>query len=293
MAITNEEVKIKLGVDGSQVGPALAGQSAVFNKFITGMKSQLMSLARTNVYLMAVTVIKELLPTAQEFWDSVYGVDEAGSERIRKSNENLRKLRQEVMTTKAALNKAFEERSLRDADNLGKEAIFEGKMADNQSEKARAEARVKLLKDTKQPIEQIVAAQQEVRNLTLEQLEIEKKLSEVRAKFSGEEMLTSIKRRANITKEITDLRSDIKTYNELGFPDQAKAAENKINKLVSGRNNLEGLPPGVSANQYLLSMNPLWQKLGTAGMSKPITAEEFRSIMAEAQLNVIIDGVKE
>lgn len=271
---------------------ALEQRSAITMTTLKSIGSKAISLLRANVYMAGMDLLRQMIPTAEEFWDGIYGTDQASMERAQQAYDNLKKLQEAAKASRQALWDVYDARSFRDADNLGKEAILEANVQDQQGVLAKAKAHYELMKATGQSDEKRAAALKDVYDQEKALLELEDKLSGVRSGFSESEMHKSLKRRSNITKEVSDLRTDVRTYNDLGQPEEAKKAEAKIAKLIATRNNMEGLPEGVSANQYLLSMNPAWQKYGAAGMNKPITAEEYRTIMEDTQLNVIISGVQ-
>lgn len=112
MAINREEVQVRIGVDSSAVSAGMAKVSFQVNKFVQDTGKKLLSLAKANIWLAAADLLQQALPTAEEFWNRVYGVDEATTKKFQDSLSRLKTLRAELEQSKSQLAKAeFGERA--------------------------------------------------------------------------------------------------------------------------------------------------------------------------------------
>jgi len=105
MATQSEEVKIKLGVDGSQVSSGLASLTGVFNKFTSNVTRSLGNLLKVNLASMfGGDLIQMWDKGTKKLADFIFKTDEltkvgAGLEKTRQFWRNLRK---EIEATEAA-----------------------------------------------------------------------------------------------------------------------------------------------------------------------------------------------
>ena len=292
MAIKQEEVRLRVAVDSSQVSVGMTKMSQQVNKFVNDTGKKLLSLAKTNIWLAGADLLRQAIPSAEEFWNRVYGVSEDQTRAYESQLNRLRRLRTEVLETKARLDAAYTNRNLKSADNLGKEAIYEAEMFDIDAGMNKARDQVKLLKDTKQPVEEIVKAEQNLRNLQLQRLETQEKLSDLREKMSPEELRSSIQRRANRIGEVKQLRTDLETFQMLGDKAGESKARRRIDEIIRERNQLEGLPEGVGVNAFLASTNPLKPFTPPNAANSAEIESAFTKAIKENTLYVLIKGVE-
>lgn len=84
MALSKEEIAIRVGVDSRGVAPGLAGARRQINKFADDSIKKLTSILKANVFLAAADLLRQLIPSSQEYWENFYGATE---EQIRQSDE--------------------------------------------------------------------------------------------------------------------------------------------------------------------------------------------------------------
>lgn len=112
MSINREEIQVKLGIDNSQVGGGLAQAESALSRFADKVEHKFTKKLNKVVFGglvgMAFHFAKELLPTAEEFWDWVYGVDEKNTSRTEKFLNRMRELRESVLKLKEAFEKKAE-----------------------------------------------------------------------------------------------------------------------------------------------------------------------------------------
>jgi len=90
MASTREEVKIRLGVDGSQVNAGLMGVRQHLNKFAADVPKKLNSLIKANVYAVANDALAKVAEVATDMWiKAIYGQSEAVAQARAKAAKDL------------------------------------------------------------------------------------------------------------------------------------------------------------------------------------------------------------
>jgi hypothetical protein len=195
MAIKLEEVRIKAGLDYSKVTAGLTDiRQQVFN-LAKGVPAMLTGMLRTNLVGIGAMLLKDVLPTWDEIWNKVYGVDEETTKKLKESGENLKKLRQEVQTTAATLDKTARDINFAESDPKGKVAILE---AEAQMAKQNADAALKQLKwakDYKLSVEDLGKAQREYNKALEVQLKSEFALREMQKKLSPEDLRAEYERK--------------------------------------------------------------------------------------------------
>lgn len=188
MAIQQEEVKIKLGVDATQINAGLAGVQRTIGKFVDDTGKKLMSLAKANIYMMAIDLARQILPTAQEIWDNVYGSDPASMARFHEASERLHKLRRELESTRDKLRESLRDFFFDRADPRGKQEILFSEAQGAAATTQKAKAQLDYLKDHKAGIEEVAEAQKKYNEAFTEQLAAEKKLREFTDKMSPDDV---------------------------------------------------------------------------------------------------------
>jgi hypothetical protein len=124
MASTREEVKIRLGVDGSQVNAGLMSVRQKINKFADDTQRKLASLFRANIYMAAANLLQGLIPTIEEFWEKFYGTDERSMENSKIANDRIRALVKTLKDAKAELEKTIADIAFKNANPEGKIKIL-------------------------------------------------------------------------------------------------------------------------------------------------------------------------
>lgn len=219
MAVHQEEVKLRLGVDASQISAGMAGVSRTIGKFVDDTGKKLMSLARANIYMMAIDLARQIIPTAEEIWNAVYGVDPATTAKFQEANERLHKLRKELEATKKSLHEGLRDFFFDTADQRGKQEILFGEAKDAADSTRRAKQQLDYLKDHKAGIDAVAAAQSKYNEAFKAQLDAEKKLREFTDKMSTKDIGKQFDaRRKQIVEQARKDRSDI------AFNDALKAS---------------------------------------------------------------------
>lgn len=84
MALSKEEISIRIGVNSSGVAPGLAGARRQINKFADDSIKKLTSILKANVFLAAADLLHQLIPSSQEYSENFYGATDA---QIKQSDE--------------------------------------------------------------------------------------------------------------------------------------------------------------------------------------------------------------
>lgn len=284
MAITREEVRIRMAVDSSALSAGMTTASAQVNRFVADTGKKLMSLARANIWLMGADLLRQALPTAEEFWNKIYGVDEASTKKYEETMNRFRSLRAEIQKTREALAKsAFDEATpeqQRDllnqkianldkaisgegADKANREKAIAGLAAEIESMGPNGSIvgiakRGRLLQLTgvdplqslnegrSELIEANAKSTAKLNKLTTERLATAKQLAEVEKKVSPETKATDAKAQmlANRAKVAT-LRSDFELGMATGNLDKINAARAGLDALTKENNLLFQKIPGM------------------------------------------------
>lgn len=91
-----------------------------FEKFAGDMAGRVMSMLRTNLYLGVVSLLERLLPTAEEFWDSVYGNSQEQTQAFERTRQKFRTLREELMESKKLVDQKWADLIFGEATDQGK-----------------------------------------------------------------------------------------------------------------------------------------------------------------------------
>lgn len=190
--ITQEEVKIRLGVDGSQVAPEMGKVGTVIGTtFERSMAKSLRSVKKLltfNLTSMLLGLAKDLLPTADEFWEMVYGVDAESTKAYEEQNKRLHKLRDEVMNTRKSLEKALRGEFFDKGSERSKQEILFSEALGSKTEADKAKERLKYVKEHKMGAEEIATAQTAVNKAIIEQIKAEKELREFTGKMKFDDV---------------------------------------------------------------------------------------------------------
>jgi hypothetical protein len=125
---------------------AAASRSAITLTSLRTLGGKAMSLLKANVYLAGAQVVAEIIPTWETIWNSVYGVDEAGTKRLEEATNQLRTIKDKAQEAGKELEDAFKKARYEDTDNLGKRNILLQDQANQKNEVKLAREQVDRLK---------------------------------------------------------------------------------------------------------------------------------------------------
>lgn len=99
MALNQEEIRIRAGLDYSKVTSGITDIRAQVFKLANDVPKKMFSLLKANVYMAAAGIITELLPTWQEIWDKIYNT---GPDAVKRSDESNQRIKDMVAAQKKA-----------------------------------------------------------------------------------------------------------------------------------------------------------------------------------------------
>lgn len=129
MALTQEEIRIKAGLDYSKVTAGLTDIRAQVFKLAKDVPNKLGSLLKANVYTAAAGIISEILPSWDEIWNRVYNTGPEAMKRSEEMSKNFRTIREEFEKNKKELAAAEKKADYEDANQGGKYEMLQGDLA--------------------------------------------------------------------------------------------------------------------------------------------------------------------
>lgn len=152
MATTKEEIAIRLGVDSRAAITGLERIQNQITKFSNDAMKKLGSIFKANVFAAATSLAQSLLPTWDDIWSKVYGVDEATTQKIQEQNDNLNRMIDNLRKAQKALKKGQEDAAFEDATSIEKLGILKDRKTAADSDVAKSQAEItrleRLLKST-------------------------------------------------------------------------------------------------------------------------------------------------
>jgi len=255
--LSQHEIRIKAGLDYSKVTAGLTDIRAQVFKLAKDVPNKLSSLLKANLYTAAAGLISEALPSWDEIWNKVYGVDEAGTKRLEESTKRLRTIREEAQKAAQSLEDAFKKARFQDSDTLGKRGMLLEDQANQQIDvkAARDEvARLKamLARDRSNPelAGRLGAAQKGLSEKELQLFNTGRALKDINSKLTPDQVASIFSEMlANSIPDVYKLRSEFRkqmalrnAFNMNGALEQgmlagvnAKMAMDQINTIVSAR----------------------------------------------------------
>lgn len=128
MALTQEEIRIRAGLDYSKVTAGLNTISAQVTKLATGVPAMLNGMLRTTLVGIGLSIAQKVLPTWSEIYDNIYGVDEETTKRLQQAGENLNKLRRTLKDAQKDLVQLKKDIAFGNSPDVKKQALL---MADD------------------------------------------------------------------------------------------------------------------------------------------------------------------
>jgi chromosome segregation ATPase len=108
MAIKLEEVRVKASMDYSKVISGVTDIRQQMFNLAKGVPNMLNSMLRTSLVGFGAMLIKDILPTWDEIWGRVYGVDEETTNRLKEQGTKLKQIVQQVRDAEKGLKAAAE-----------------------------------------------------------------------------------------------------------------------------------------------------------------------------------------
>lgn len=255
--LTQEEIRIKAGLDYSGVTAGISGIRSQVNKLANDVPKKLNNLLKANLYTAAASIISEIVPSWQQIWDSIYGVDEDGTKRLEAQTKRLRTIRAEAEAAAKALDDAIKKGRFQDADNLGKRAMLLQDQANQQNDvkAARDEVarlNVMLARDRTNPAlaEKLGAARDTLFESELKLFNTGRALKDINSKLTPTQTADIFSEMlAQSVPDVSTLRERFRNQMalrnaanrngqlEMGMAagESAKAAADQINRIIAAR----------------------------------------------------------
>lgn len=143
-----EEVLLRMGLDQKPLQRDLKSVQGQFQllsnrilkdskNFTSQLSGQIMSALRTNVYLAGLTLLQQLLPSAEEFWDSFYGVGKGDDVRLDKMRARFTSLRQELAKLQESVAKTEWDKFFGKETDEGKLVMISKRMSEIRKEQEK------------------------------------------------------------------------------------------------------------------------------------------------------------
>jgi predicted nucleic acid-binding Zn-ribbon protein len=227
MAVTREEVSIRLGVDSRAAISGLEKMQMQVRKFANAAQNKLGSIFKANVFMAAAQAVDSMKPHFDKLMHMMLGI---GDETVRILNEQSAATeefakKQEatinaLVDSKERLRKAGRDEDFENANNLDRLAILDGEMTANDAIIKQLRERIALLKATKQPS---AAEQTKLNDAIVQEIALKKQVGATTKGLSDEERAEYNRRKtrqrqsqnigfrreySNITEEMQALAED-------------------------------------------------------------------------------------
>jgi hypothetical protein len=282
MALTQEEIRIRAGLDYSKVTAGLTDIRKQVFKLANDVPNRMFNLLKANVYMAAASLVNENLTKAvSTFWDKVYGVDEAGTQRLEQQGNMLRKLRDTVQKSLSDLQKAERDSKFDKAGDAGKMDILTQELSASDAKVKKAKEELDFAVSHNQTLERRKMLEVELNNALTEQIKSQDALRKLSDKLSPETLKDIFTQRLNETRpQVYKDRIDIRSLQDEIMLDPSRSdlkqnyrdAVSRIGAVTRARN-IEGL--GTAANA-----------LPDVGMFQGIR-ESLLAAQVEAMKNVV------
>lgn len=255
--LSQNEIRIKAGLDYSNVTAGLTDIRAQVFRLANDVPNKLSGLLKANLYTAAAGLVAEALPSWDEIWSRVYGVDEAGTKRLEESSKRLRTIREEAQKAAQSLEDAFKKARFQDADTLGKRGMLLQDQANQQIDVKAARDEVERLKamlarDRSNPelASRLGSAQKGLSEKELQLFNTNRSLKDINSKLTPDQVASIFSEMlANSVPDVHKLREEFRkqmalqnAFNKNGALEQgmlagvnAKLAMDKINGVVAAR----------------------------------------------------------
>lgn len=286
MAVTREEISIKIGVDSKAAISTLERLQMRVKKFANDAKRSFDNFLKGGVIgagaaltSMLYKEMEQFLPWTQKFWDAVYGVNAETSQKLEQSADNLRRLRKETEAAAKALEDA-QYKSLYDhSTNAEKLQMLQQRKNVNDTDITSLTDQESRLKGTGRT-EELAKVRAEILRKKLQGLNLDKEISDISGKISpdqaaqifGQMLSDSVGQVPGIRAEIAKQSALGKAANRYGLTETAaeasaaeKAARMELGKILAARAiNTLGSVAGLLPNTSFGGMDMLRESLLTA-----------------------------
>lgn len=235
---------------------AAGAQSALVSKTLSTLGSKAIHLLKANLYLAAADLIYQLIPTAEEFWSKIYGVDPESTAKLQEQNDRLHQLRQNLKETMDAYKTSIRELQFGRQGETGKQEILYGEARDAAKEEAKAKKRLDYLREHKATVEEIAVANDNWIKSVTKATEALKALEEFTSGLSEEGLKKQFEaRRKDVMLQARKDRTDLGTIEAFIQDDLARTGRTdpeNIRKAEEMRRRLAGatvagIAPSVGA----------------------------------------------
>lgn len=245
-----EEISFRLGVDSRAAITGIERIQNQITRFSNDAMKKLGSIFKANVFAAATDVAVQLLPTWDEIWNTVYGVDEKTTQRLQEQSENLRKIRDNLKKSAKELADAKEKADFEDATPEGRLRMLQQKKlsadddvreAQDEISRLREKLKAPLKPEYRAPlIDKLGLAETKLNEAQSRQFDLSrgiKKIAQGMNPVTVESIFDEMLR--NSIPAVGQLRAGIKkdaalenAYRRSGAPDlAAQAAESKAQKI--------------------------------------------------------------
>jgi len=210
--LSQEEIRIKAGLDYSKVTAGLTDIRAQVFKLAKDVPNKLSSLLKANLYTAAAGLISEALPSWDEIWSRVYRTGEYGDKSIEETGKNLHRLRDLLKRSQADLERISRDAQMDDATAEQRVAILKGELALAKEAATAALERLRYVKDHRMGVEALAEAQTEYNNAIGGQIKAEQALKAQVSKLTPQQLRNAANKDMNATRgqvyrDRTDIRS--------------------------------------------------------------------------------------
>jgi len=195
MALTQEEIRIRAGLDYSKVTAGLTSIRNQVSKLAADVPNRLRGILATNVFMAAAQLIeplKQQIYSLFDLGDEAVKRYEAQASSVAEATKEMIEQNKKLLKSREDLNKTIRDAFFEEASNLDKQAILEAELATQREIVAVMREKIGLLQAAGAPSG---AEQVKMNEAAGSAIKIEGELKKVRGKFSPEENNTDFNRR--------------------------------------------------------------------------------------------------
>jgi hypothetical protein len=143
MSLSREEIQVRLGIDSSQMQSQGAHAESYIEHLGQKMVTKLNRLIGVSIFHMALHLVQELLPTAEEFWDRIYGVEKGEDTKLDRLREKFHRLRESIEKATIAYEKSVFESAYKHESDTGKKKMLDREIEKNTAEQMKQSEKAK------------------------------------------------------------------------------------------------------------------------------------------------------
>jgi hypothetical protein len=305
MALTQEEIRIRAGLDYSKVTAGLTDIRRQVYKLAMDVPKQLGNVFKASVFSAGASLIGELKPLRDTILDVLFGFGPAADERLNEATKTMEqwvaaqeKILERLKRSRDELFKASRNDSMERGSGLDKQAILEAELADNDKLITKAQEKLRLAKASGKAD---VEARIQFNEALAKQIALNKELEDVRSKFTDEERNTDFARRnksggqavARARQEYRFLTEEMQAMGENG--DYSRFAEfeaqRKAQAAIIQRETFDRTARSVGALPNLPMFDPLKNFFAGGFNLRQIESKQRADEVAEAAMKVATSQV--